>query len=162
MRKLLSRALVPVAVAAALVATAAPSSATSFVPCNTSTTRVCYEETGPVPPQVPLYRAASGTPIASVTATLDIYGIPFDTGTVQVPCITPWVNGAPVDTCGNLGFTLISRTWLVPVVSLASPQPQQFGAVYVCTANLTVLVDNVGLNKFPILSACEDGIYVSS
>ena len=163
MTKSLIRALLPVGVAAALVAvTAVPASANSFVPCNSSNTRVCYEEVGPIGPQVPLFKVVNDTvPLANYAATLDIYNIPFGTGGVQIPCITPFVNGTPVDTCGRLGFTLISRTPLVfGTVGLSHLEVS--GSVYACSANLTVLVNNIGLNQFPIVSACQDGLSFST
>ncbi len=155
------RAMLPVAVAAALVTvTAVPASAESFVPCNSSNTRVCYEELGPVGPPVPLFQVVHGTSLATVAATLDIYAIPFGAGSVQIPCITPVVNGVPADACARLGFTLISST---PLISDdVDQQLEPSGAIYACNANLTVLVNNIGLNNFPIVSVCQNGIAVSA
>ena len=157
MKRFFRRALLPMAAVAAVTVSTLPAEAYSFVPCNTSTTRVCYDEVGPTGLRLSLYDVAQDpNAIATVAAYYDVYNIPFGQGGVQVPCVTPIVNGVEAGTCARLGFQRIDRLPLVAEerVALVGLVPTQ--SVYVCEAELTVLVNNVGLNRFPILSACHD------
>jgi hypothetical protein len=165
MKKLLRRALVAVVVTGAVTTATSGAQASELVPCNASPTRVCYTETGDTGIGLDLVQLANDPPIhlADVAAYLDIYKIPVGTGGVQIPCITPVVNGTTADSCDRLGLELISRTPLVSQsvdATLVHLKPTQ-QRVYVCTATLTVLVANIGLNEVPILSVCQSGLSFS-
>lgn len=163
MKKFLSRALVPaLAAVSAVAAPATTASAAEFIPCNGGPTQVCYTETGQTSVRYDIPDVAPGEviPVAQVAAYLDIYRIPVGTGGVQIPCISAVVNGSVQDNCARLGFTLVQRTALVnqAVAAQLVKVSGTLGSVYVCTAELTATVANVGITNLPILSACAENL----
>ena len=162
MTKLLTRALVPAVGALAVVAATAPSAAAgSFRPCDEYKTEVCYTETGTtnVAYGIPnLAWGGGGTHLGDVAAYLDIYRVPVGTGGVNIPCVTPVENGIERDACAALGFTRVNRTELF-TLGLTLDTPQVSGSlvtVYVCTAEVTATVENVGVTDIPTLTVCAD------
>lgn len=162
MNKHVRRAAVSAAATAAVLTAAVPGAeAATLIPCNGGSTQVCFTEIGPTNVSYSIPNTGPGTTInvADVDAYLDIYSIPFGTGSVQIPCITAIVNGAEQDTCGQLGLTRFSRTSLVkqgagvPVPSVGNTY---LATVYVCEAELTATVLDVGIKNFPTLTVCTE------
>lgn len=156
MKRFFRRALIPMAAVAAVAATALPAEAYSFAPCNTSNTRVCYDEVRPTNIRLYVPRTVDDTVIASASAYLDTYNIPVGSGGVQIRCVTPVVNGVPADACDRAGFQLLNRVPLMTPIEASLVRAEPTYSVYVCEAELTVLAADTGLNRFPVLSVCHD------
>lgn len=161
MKKLLRRALVPVVLAGAVITAAAPNAAAlSFAPCDpNATTRICYDETGETNVKYGVPSASLGgvlVDLPSVDAYLDVYKLPFGTGSERVPCVTPVVNGVENDSCTRLGLIKVSRTPLIRVDQNVDGAVLDglLTTLYVCEAELTATVAGVGVERQPILAAC--------